>query len=64
MPKREKPFHLDLPFDEALRRYAQADPSEVAEQEKKATKRRQTARTKKRRSSLIPLSMEGLPRDS
>jgi hypothetical protein len=43
MPKREKPFHLDMPFDEALRRYAQADPREVAEREKKAKKRRQRA---------------------
>jgi len=23
--KREKPFHLDMPFDKALRRYAQTD---------------------------------------
>jgi hypothetical protein len=40
MPKHEKPFHLDMPFDEALRRYAQADPREVAERETKAKKKR------------------------
>lgn len=40
MPKREKPFHLDMPFDEALRRYAQADPREVVEREKKAKQKR------------------------
>lgn len=45
MPKREKPFHLDMPFDEALQRYAQTDPREVAEKEKKAKKRRRSART-------------------
>ena len=45
MPKREKPFHLDMPFDEALRRYAQADPREVAEREKKA----KAARLKRKR---------------
>jgi len=38
--KYEKPFHIDMPFDEALRRYARADPHEVAEREKKAKKKR------------------------
>jgi len=46
MPKREKPFHLDMPFDEALRRYTQADPREVSEREKKAKKQRQKRATK------------------
>jgi hypothetical protein len=27
--KTELPLHLDMPFDEALRRYVQTDPSEV-----------------------------------
>lgn len=40
MPKHEKPLHLDMPFDEALRRYAQADPREVAEREKTTAKKR------------------------
>jgi hypothetical protein len=52
MPKREKPFHLDIPFDEALRRYAQADPREVAEREKKAKKQR---RQKRAASSAHPI---------
>lgn len=40
MPKREKPLHLDMGFDEVLRRYAQADPKETADQEKKARSKR------------------------
>ncbi len=35
MPKREKPFHLDMPFDEALRRYAQTAPHELEKIQKK-----------------------------
>lgn len=29
MAKREKPFHLDMSFDEALRRYVETDPREL-----------------------------------
>jgi hypothetical protein len=47
MPKHEKPFHLDMPFDEALRRYAQTDPRELAPPQEKAKKQ------KKRRRSLV-----------
>jgi hypothetical protein len=39
MPKHEKPFHLDIPFDEALRRYAQSDPNELRDQKHKTKKR-------------------------
>lgn len=52
MPKREKPFHLDMPFDEALQRYAQADPREVAKREKKAKQKRR----QKRAASSHPIS--------
>jgi hypothetical protein len=53
MPKREKPFHLDMPFDEALKRYAQADPREAEEQEKKVTKRRKRANQRKIGSDMV-----------
>jgi hypothetical protein len=39
-PKCEKPFHLDMLFEEALRRYAQAEPHAVTEREKAAKKRK------------------------
>ena len=29
MAEREKPFHLDIDFDEALRRYIGTDPREI-----------------------------------
>jgi hypothetical protein len=44
MPKREKPFHLDMPFGEALRRYAQADPNEVSAADSKVKKKRRVPR--------------------
>jgi hypothetical protein len=53
MPKHEKPFHLDMPFDEVLRRYAQTDPREVAEREKKAKEKR-----KKRNRISLPSSTQ------
>jgi hypothetical protein len=31
MAKRKKPFHLDMSFDKALRRYAQTNPKELAD---------------------------------
>ena len=48
MPKHEKPFHLDMPFDEALRRYAQAEPREISERENKA----KANRKKQKRASV------------
>jgi hypothetical protein len=38
--KYEKPFALDMPFGEALARYAQTDPREVPEPEKKKKRKR------------------------
>jgi len=43
--KREIPFHLDMSFDEALRRAAQTNPVELAK--KKSTKKRKKAATRK-----------------
>ena len=40
MPKHEKPFHLDMNFDEALRRYAQTDPRKLPAPKKKPAKKR------------------------
>ncbi len=39
MPKHEKPFHLDMPFDEALRRYAQTEPRELQKSKEKKLKK-------------------------
>jgi len=36
--KYEEPFHLDLPFGEALERYAQTEPRELPEPKKKKKK--------------------------
>jgi hypothetical protein len=38
--KREKPLHLDMSFDEALKRFAQTDPRELRrkKEKKKPTK--------------------------
>jgi hypothetical protein len=52
--KREKPFHLDMPFDEALRHYAQVDPREVAERGKKTKRRRERLRSTAKVSSTQP----------
>ena len=43
MPKHEKRFHLDMPFDEALQRYAQTDPHELKAEKKKPEKRKRKA---------------------
>jgi hypothetical protein len=37
--KREKPLHIDMSFDEALKRSAQTDPREL-KKSKKTTKKR------------------------
>jgi hypothetical protein len=48
MPKHEKPLHLDMSFDEALRRVAQTDPRELTAEKKKPEKRkRKSSATKK-----------------
>jgi hypothetical protein len=54
MPKREKPLHLDMPFDEALRRYAQADPNQTAEKEARAKKRRRQKRSAASKTHALP----------
>jgi hypothetical protein len=53
MPKREKPFHLDMSFDEALKRFAQADPKELAEpgKIKKIEREKRTPRRKPTQSA-------------
>jgi hypothetical protein len=33
--KRDKPLHIDMSFDEALKRFAQTDPREIAAKRKK-----------------------------
>jgi hypothetical protein len=38
--KREKPFHLDMGFDEALRRFVGTDPRELDEPNKASKKER------------------------
>ena len=49
MPKHEKPFHLDMDFDEALRRFMQTDPQELSEPDKiKKVERRKRASRPKR----------------
>ena len=40
--KYEKPLHLDMPFDEALQRYAHTDPRELKKQPAKKRKKRKT----------------------
>jgi hypothetical protein len=47
--KREKPFHLDMSFDEALRRTAQTNPVELAK--KKPTKKRKATTRKAKPAS-------------
>jgi hypothetical protein len=43
--KREKPFHLDMSFDEALKRFAQTDPRELATEKNKPKKRRRSSKS-------------------
>jgi len=46
MNKREKPFHLDMSFDEALKRVAQTDPQQLSVKEKLTKgKRRKTKKS-------------------
>jgi hypothetical protein len=55
MAKREKPLHLDMPFAEALRRYAQADPKELESRTKAKTQkkpRKKAASTARARSGI------------
>lgn len=49
MSKREKPFHLDMPFGEALQRYAQTDPISALAKPKVTSKKKAKKRTKKKK---------------
>jgi hypothetical protein len=42
--KREKPFHLDMDFDEALRRFVGTDPRELDEPTKPKRQRERSKR--------------------
>jgi hypothetical protein len=48
----EKPFKLDMPFKEALRRFAQTDDKEIPDRKK----------LKKRAGSRSPRAKDGPPR--
>jgi hypothetical protein len=47
--KLEPPFHLDMPFDEPLQRYAQTKPAEI---EPPPGKKRKAVKAAKRLASL------------
>lgn len=51
--KYEKPLHLDMPFDEALRRYAQTDPRELPEKNKRKAKKKQTKRLASEQTAVV-----------
>jgi hypothetical protein len=46
--KRDKPLHLDMSFDEALRRVAQTDPRELPKPQAKAAPKKKMIKKKKR----------------
>jgi hypothetical protein len=53
--KREKPFHLDMSFDEALKRLAQTDPRGLpAPKPKKKAKKKRRSSSARRSSSPLP----------
>jgi hypothetical protein len=54
MPKHEKPLHLDMSFDEALRRYAQTDPRELPVAAKKKRKRVTAQRAVRKSAKTSP----------
>ena len=53
--KRQSPLWLDMDFGEALARFAETDPKEVVEPEKKATAPSRTAavKVKRRQKRLV-----------
>jgi len=53
MANQEKPFNLDMDFDEALRRFVGIDPRELNEP-KKIKKKERAKRTPKRNSVKPP----------
>ena len=52
--KHDKPPHLDMSFDEALRRVAQTDPRELLAVEKKKRKRQPAQRVARRSAKTNP----------
>jgi hypothetical protein len=52
--KREKPLHLDMSFDEALRRVAQTDPRELPPPKKKKRKKAKAESTSRLPQSTRP----------
>jgi hypothetical protein len=50
MANREKPFKLDMDFDEALRRFAQTDPQELSEPNKAGKKTDRQKRIPRKRN--------------
>jgi len=51
MANPEKPFKLDMSFDEALKRFAQTDPKEIAEPKKATKQSDRRHRVNRRRTS-------------
>lgn len=51
MAKQEKPFRLDMDFDEALKRYIGTDPREMAEPTKPVRQKERHKRLRPRQSS-------------
>jgi hypothetical protein len=58
--KHEKPLHLDMSFDEALKRFAQTDPRELDPPKPKRSKRKKRAST---RTRALPQRDEKPPAD-
>jgi hypothetical protein len=54
MAKREKPLHIDMSFEEALRRLAQTDPAEIIDEVEKVRERQKEIRdgVKKTKESI------------
>jgi hypothetical protein len=48
--KRQKPFHLDMNFDEALKRFGQTDSRELPAAIPKSAKRKKRAAPRKNKS--------------
>lgn len=59
--KHEKPPHLDMSFDEALKRFAQTDPRELPNDERKAKK---NPKKSPRRKSRVTKKITDPPRAS
>jgi hypothetical protein len=49
---REKPLHLDMSFDEALKRFAQTDPRQIPAESNKKKKRKTPRPTDAKRAEV------------